>query len=118
MIEVAITLEAEVEVARSLEVVRKSDIHHGDCVVVKTRNSRYTIWALGNGQYWVWGGWFDLQGSSPQRVTINGCTWGGSALKRDIVAARGLHLEFGNTVLTTRIREIQVIQAQAQFFPH
>ena len=47
-------------------------------------------------------------------VTINGCTWGGSTIKRDIVAARGLRLEFGNTVLTTRIKQIRVIRAQAQ----
>ena len=118
MAEVAITLEAEVEMTRSLQVVRKSEIHHGDRVVIKTRNSLYTIWALGNGLYWVWGGWFDLQGSSPQVVSINGCTWGGSAIKLDIVAARGLRLEFGNTVLTTRIEQVRVIRAQAHFMPN
>jgi hypothetical protein len=51
-------------------------------------------------------------------VTINGCTWGGTAIKRDIVAARGLRLEFGSTVLTTPIRNIQVIRAQAHFMPN
>ena len=84
LIEVAHTLEAAVDEARVLDVVRKKDIHDGDRVVVTTRNSRYTIWAAGNGLYWVWGGWFDLQGSSPQRMTINGCTWGGSVIERDI----------------------------------
>jgi hypothetical protein len=47
-------------------------------------------------------------------MAINGCTWGGSAIKQDILAARGLHLEFGNTVRTTRIREIRVILAETQ----
>jgi hypothetical protein len=112
--EIAQTLEAAVEEARSLEEVRKSDLRSGDRVLVTTRNSLYTIWALNDGSYWVWGGWFERIGESPHRVTINGCTWGGSAVKQDIVAARGLRLEFGNTVLTTRIRRIRVIRAQAQ----
>lgn len=118
LIEVAHTLEAAADEARILDVVRKKDVHDGDRVVVSTRNSRYTIWALGNGLYWVWGGWFDLQGSSPQRMTINGCTWGGSVIKRDIVAARGLRLEFGNTVLTTRIEQVRVIRARAHPNPN
>ena len=118
LIEVAHTLEAAVDEARILDVVRKKDVHDGDRVVVSTRNSRYTIWALGNGLYWVWGGWFDLQGSSPQRMTINGCTWGGSAIKRDIVAARGLRLEFGNTVLTTPIEQVRVVRARAHLNPN
>jgi hypothetical protein len=118
LIEVAHTLEAAVDEARVLDVVRKKDIHDGDRVVVTTRNSRYTIWTVGNGLYWVWGGWFDLQGSSPQRMTINGCTWGGSVIERDIVAARGLRLEFGNTVLTTRIEEVHVIRARTHVNPN
>jgi hypothetical protein len=76
------TLETMVEQARSLEEVRKRDLHCGDRVLITTRNSLYTIWVLGDGLYWVWGGWFDRQGESPQRVRINGCTWGGSAIKR------------------------------------
>ena len=116
--EVAHTLEAAVAEAPVLDAVRKNDIQDGDRVVVTTRNSRYTIWALGHGLYWVWGGWFDLQGSSPQKMTINGCTWGGSVIKRDIVAARGLRLEFGNTVLTTRIKQVRVIRAGTHVNPN
>ena len=107
------TLETVVEQARSLEEVRKRDLHCGDRVLVTTRNSLYTIWVLGDGRYLVWGGWFDRQGESPQRVRINGCTWGGSAIKQDIIAARGLRLEFGNTVLTTWIQQVRVIPARA-----
>ena len=112
------SLEAIAERAGSLEQVRKCDLDRGDRVLVATQNSLYTIWVLNDCSYWVWGGWFDRIGESPQRVTINGCTWGGTAIKRDIVAARGLRLEFGNTVLTTRIRHIQVIRAQADFMPN
>jgi hypothetical protein len=116
--EIAHALDAEVEQARSLEEVRKKDLHCGDRILITTRNSLYTIWTLGDGHYWVWGGWFDRIGESPQRVAINGCTWGGSAIKQDIVAALGLRLEFGNTVLTTRIKQIRVIRTQAQSSPN
>jgi len=111
---IAQTLAARVKQARSLEEVRKKDLHAGDRVLVTTRNSLYRIWVLHEGVYRVAGGWFDLQRISPQRMAINGCTWGGSAIKHDILAACGLRLEFGNTVRTTRIREVRVIRADAQ----
>ena len=92
------TLEAITNHAQTLEEVRKQDVRSGDRVMVTTRNSLYTLWALGDRHFLVWGGWFDRQGTSPQRVRINGCTWGGSAIKQDIIAALGLRLEFGNRV--------------------
>jgi hypothetical protein len=101
-------------IAQTLDEVRKKDLHAGDRLLVTTRNSLYKIWVLDEGVYRVSGGWFDLQCIAPQRMAINGCTWGGSAIKQDILAARGLHLEFGNTVRTTRIREIRVILTEAQ----
>jgi len=110
--EIGLTLDAEVDHAQSLDGVRKKDLRCGDRVLVTTRNSRYTIWSLGDGRYWVWGGWFDRRQVSPQQVGINGCTWGGSSIKQDIVAAPGLRLEFANRVLTTRIRRVQVIRAR------
>jgi hypothetical protein len=114
LISVAQTLSTRVEEAKSLEEIRKKDLRAGDRVLVTTRNSLYTIWVLHEDVYWVSGGWFDLQRISPQRMAINGCTWGGSAIKQDILAARGLRLEFGNTVRTTRIKEVRVIPAEAQ----
>jgi hypothetical protein len=107
---IAQTLENVVECARALEEVRKRDLRNGDIVLVTTQNSQYTIWVLGGPHYWVWGGWFDSQRMSPVRMAINGCTWGGTAIKGDIVAACGLRLEFGNRVLTTRICKIRVIR--------
>jgi hypothetical protein len=114
LIAIAQTLAARVEQAQSLEEVRKKDLHAGDRVLVTTRNSLYKIWVLDEGVYRLSGGWFDLQCIAPQRMGINGCTWGGSAIKQDIIAARGLRLEFGNSVRTTRIREVRVILAEAQ----
>jgi hypothetical protein len=109
------TLDRVVEQARALDDgVRKAELRVGDRLVVTTVNSRYVIWVLGDGNYWIWGGWFDRQKISPQMVGINGCTWGGTAIKKDIVAAPGLRMEFANSVLTTRIQAVQVIRAHAR----
>ena len=83
----------------------------GDTVLVETRNSTYSLRSLGTDLFAVSGGWFLQNSESTQRVRVNGCTWGGTALKHDIVAAPGLFLEFGNGVKTTRIRSVQVIRA-------
>ncbi|MDA2938136.1 hypothetical protein MYX75_07740, partial [Acidobacteria bacterium AH-259-A15] len=72
--------------------------------------STYSIHVLEDGFYSVSGGWFDRKGLSPLRTTITGCTWGGSAIKIDIVAACGLHLEFGNQVVTSTIRKVCLIR--------
>jgi hypothetical protein len=110
MIARARTMNAIVENGRLTQPVQKSELRRGDCVLVATENSVYCIRFLGDATYSVWGGWFDRQGLSPIRLSIAGCTWGGSVLKHDIVAARGLRLEFGNRVVTSRIREIRVIR--------
>ncbi len=108
------TLEARVEQSSQLEFIRKRDLQCGDWVLVTTRNSIYAICVLGDGLYSVSGGWFDRHGMSPLKITINGCTWGGSAIKHDVVAACGLFLEFGNHVMTTRIQQVRVIPAGAR----
>jgi hypothetical protein len=92
--------------------VHREDLHCGDRLIVRTRNSCYIIYSLGDGRYRVSGGWFDRSGASPVTTTINGCTFGGSAIKTDLIAGRGLFLEFGNHVLTTRIQQVQVIRAE------
>ena len=104
------TLSAIVDHTERLEAVHKEDLEIGDQLLVTTRNSTYSIFALEEGLYSVSGGWFDRQGLSPTKVAINGCTWGGRAIKLDILAACGLHLEFGNQVVTSRILEYQVIR--------
>lgn len=108
------TLEKIVESAIDLKQVRKESLRCGDLVILTTRNSVYSIRVLDNGQYSVSGGWFDRQGLSPMKTTIRGCTWGGSMIKVDVVAACGLRLEFGNRVVTTTIREVCVIPFSAQ----
>jgi len=110
MIARARTVNAILEHGRLSEPVQKSELRRGDRVVVATENSVYCINVLGDSTYSVWGGWFDRQGLSPVRLSISGCTWGGSVIKHDIVAARGLRLEFGNRVVTSRICAIRVIR--------
>lgn len=108
------TLGAIVRHAVGLCAVRKTDLEFGDLVVVTTANSTYSIYVLEDGYYSVSGGWFDRHGLSPMKLTINGCTWGGSAILLDIMAACGLHLEFGNQVVTSGIRKIHVLRCECR----
>ncbi len=105
-------LQAIVEQSDDLEGVRKRELRSGDRVLVRTRNSVYTIFVLDEDQYLVSGGWFDRHGVSPQQIGIAGCTFGGSAIKHDIVAARGLFLEFANQVMTTRIQNFKIVRRE------
>lgn len=104
------TLETITAQAGRVGQVRKAELRWGDFVIVTTRNSTYTLGVLENDLYAVSGGWFDRQQLSPHRIGVSGCTWGGSAIKQDIVAAPGLFLEFGNRVMTTRIRRVEVVR--------
>ncbi|MEP6994067.1 MAG: hypothetical protein ABI968_06045 [Acidobacteriota bacterium] len=104
------TVNAMVEQVGFIEHVRKADLRRGDQLLVATENSIYSICVLEDATYSISGGWFDTQGISPVRTSIAGCTWGGTAIKQDIVAACGLRLEFGNRVVTTRIREVRIFR--------
>jgi len=106
------TLQERAEHATRLDAVRKRDLRDGDWVLVTTRNSVYSICVVGGDSYYVSGGWFDRKGLSPQEIHIVGCTWGGTAVKTDIVAARGLFLEFGNHVATSRIQQVRLIRRE------
>ncbi|MCZ6486115.1 MAG: hypothetical protein O6826_10500 [Acidobacteria bacterium] len=104
------TLEAIVNETERLKEVRKAELNQGDWVLVTTLNSTYSIRVLEEDLYSISGGWFDREGLSPLRTSITGCTWGGSAIKVDIVAACGLHLEFGNRVVTSPIQNVCVMR--------
>ncbi len=107
------TLETITLEASRVEQIRKCDLCWGDWIVIRTRNSVYTLRMLDDELFAVSGGWFDRQELSPHSVGVNGCTWGGSAIKQDIIAAPGLCLEFGNRVMTSRIRQVQVLRTEA-----
>ena len=107
------TLGAIVERAQSDDgaVVRKSELSPGDRVIVRTRNSVYSLYVLGDETFAVSGGWFDRQGGgSPALTSVNGCTYGGSIIRHDVVGGPGMFLEFGNNVLTTRIQDVRIVR--------
>lgn len=99
--------------ANLLAGVRRQDLQPGDLVEVRTRNSRYVVRVLGDGSFLVSGGWFRKIGLAGSAMAINGCTWGGRAIKTDWIAAPGLFLEFANGVRTTRIQEVHWRRASA-----
>jgi len=104
-----ISLQNIVQSSSYLREVKKNEMEKGDIVFVKTRNSVYTLAVSGKGEYEVSGGWFASHGVDHTKIGINGCTWGGSAIKTDIIAACGLMLEFGNRLKTSSIEKIFVI---------
>jgi len=108
------SLDTIIESANKLSAVKKSDLHAGDRVYVKTLNSHYALSVVGNGTYRVSGGWFDRKGLSPAIVTVAGCTWGGSVIKVDVVAACGLSLEFGNRLVTSPVQKIFLLPHASQ----
>lgn len=114
MIKFGHSLQKIVECSTRLKEIRKSDLRPGDLVLVTTLNSVYSVRVLGSNQYQVSGGWFDKHGLSPMKTTIAGCTWGGSIIKVNIIAAIGLCLEFGNRVVTSPIQKIEVIPYGAE----
>ena len=90
--------------------IRKEDLRFGDLILISTMNSKYSVYVLDDNFYLVYGGWFDKKRLSPIKIQINGCTWGGSAIIPDIIAACGMHLEFRNGPITSNIQEVMVIQ--------
>ncbi|MBZ0111547.1 MAG: hypothetical protein K8J08_03730 [Thermoanaerobaculia bacterium] len=97
--------------AQEVESVQRGNLAWGDWLLITTRNSTYTLLALDDDTFAVSGGWFDERGGAPQRMRVNGCTWGGTAIKQDVLAARGLFLEFGNRVVTTRIESVRILRS-------
>ena len=99
------SLETLASVAAVVDGVRASDLEPGDCVLVWTRNSLYTLRVNADGSLDVEGGRFARE--EGRRLRVAGCTWGGTALLTCMIAAPGMFLEFDNRVRTTRIREVR-----------
>lgn len=101
------TLDRIVETAGDINGVWMDDVRPGDWIVVRTRNSVYSLAVLEKGRYRVAGGWFQAEHGEDRDVRIAGCTWGGAAIHTKLIAAVGMFLEFDNGVRTTRIREVK-----------
>jgi len=93
----------------TLKVVSRESLNHGDKVWIRTCNSVYSVIALKNGQFSISGGRFDEYTDSPALVSISGCTWGGSIIKLDIIAACGLCIEFSNGIRTSIVQRIVIL---------
>jgi hypothetical protein len=91
-------------------VLKKTEICPGDLVILKTRNSRYELRALGDDEFEVSGGWFDRKGLPGIMLTVRGCSLGGSMLKIDVIAACGLCTEFANSLVTTPVKSFAVLR--------
>jgi len=100
--------------AGELRHIPKRSLGSGDCLIVRTRHSTYTLRVLGNKSVSVSGGWFDRAGTSPVTVRITGCSWGGSIIKIDTAAACGLCLEFSNRVITSPVEQIVYLPSHLQ----
>ncbi len=94
--------------SRTIDGVWKAGLEWGDQVTIVTLNSVYTLCAIGDDRFMASGGWFDRKSEGPTEISVSGCSWGGSAINRKLVAAPGLHVEFGNGVVTTRIQRVIV----------
>lgn len=71
-IQIGCTLSTLVAHADHQAQVRKADLCPGDVLLIKTRNSLYTIRAVQKGTYSVSGGWFDRKGLSGMNVVCAG----------------------------------------------
>lgn len=109
------SLDRLASAAAVVDGVRAGDLEPGDCLVIRTRNSTYVLRANADGTFDAEGGWFARQDEASAKAgrRVLGCTWGGSALLKGMIAAPGMFLEFDNSVRTTRIREVRHLRAAA-----
>lgn len=107
-----VSLESLASCAACVDGVRAGDVQPGDWVIVRTKNSTYSLLAHDDGTFEATGGWFSRERSGA-RLRVAGCTWGGSALFTRMIAAPGMFLEFANNVRTTRIRDVRVFRPHA-----
>jgi hypothetical protein len=110
----AVPLDSLAEAADRIDGLRREELGPGDRALVSTKNSIYSLTANSDGSFWVRGGWYELEGHSPTRVEILGCTFGGQAILTHQIAAPGLFLEFADGVRTTRIRRVRRISAEEE----
>lgn len=108
----AATFDRLVEHAEGIEGVWLDDVQAGDWVIVRTRNSVYSLTPVSEGRFHVTGGWFRARTDEEQNVRICGCTWGGSAIHTRLLAAVGMFLEFDNGVRTTRIQDVRLLKGR------
>ncbi len=99
-----VVLGSFVDAAGRSRAIGRAMVAPGDMLLVRTRNSLYFIRCDPDGQYLVSGGWFARTGKGAMRMTIAGCTAGGSMIWSDVIAACGFCIEFGNRLITSAVQ--------------
>ncbi|HTO94055.1 MAG TPA: hypothetical protein VMM80_06765 [Bacteroidota bacterium] len=90
--------------------LRRQEISPGDSIMVRTQNSVYALRLGDDGAFQVSGGWFRRKGRENLRMTITGCSLGGTMIRIDTVVACGLSIEFGNRLVTSPVRSFFVLR--------
>ncbi|MGB2906437.1 MAG: hypothetical protein WBB73_05020 [Candidatus Aminicenantaceae bacterium] len=90
------------------QMIFRDSLRFGDQIEITTRNSTYMVFVVNPKSFLVTGGWFERKGLAPARVEIPGCTWGGSAINLDVIAGRGLCIEFQDRAVTSRVLEMKI----------
>ena len=106
---IAASLNKIIQAAHQFPEVRKNELRRGDCVIIRTVKSTYTLRVLAGGLYEASGGWFDKKGYSKMKIGVAGATWGGSAIIPTVLAAYGMRIEFVNRVITSPVQKIVII---------
>ncbi|MEW6060656.1 MAG: hypothetical protein AB1600_01820 [Bacteroidota bacterium] len=108
---IAASLNKITQAAHQFPEVRKNELRHGDCAIIRTVKSTYTLRVLAGGLYEASGGWFDKKGCSKMKIGVAGATWGGSAIIPAVLAACGMRIEFMNKLITSPVQKIVIIPA-------
>jgi hypothetical protein len=111
------TLDCLVGELERLSTIHRKDLLSGDRLTIATENSVYSLLVLENLQYIVHGGWFDRESAASDPISVAGCTWGGSVIMTNIVAAVGLRVEFGNGVVTSPVRDAGILRCGTESSP-
>ncbi len=90
------------------QTILRDNLRFGDLIEITTRNSTYMVFVVDPRNFVVYGGWFERKGLSPAHVEIPGCTWGGSAINLDVIAGKGLCIEFQDRAVTSRVLEMKI----------
>lgn len=105
------TLTSFGEQSSEAKSVLRQEVLPGDSILVRTKNSVYSMRLGDDGMFRVSGGWFRRKGKEHAPITVTGCSYGGSMIRIDIVVACGFSIEFGNRVITSPVRSFFVLRS-------
>ena len=71
-----VSLESLATSAGCVDGVRAGDVQPGDWIIVRTRNSTYSLLVNDDGTFDATGGWFSREEQSGARLRVAGCTSG------------------------------------------